>query len=166
MQSSFLVCSINRYLKTAIEDENLNLMHLRSLYYSLALLDDLKKKLSMTIVSKDEIADNASSALRSIRRSKKLKNQAIEDKLNSYITSDKTKKYLQDSIVTMLEGRYVIPDKNEYRSNVEAMIHDISQKGSTVFIEPMAVFKLNNELRELENEEKKSIERILDELSS
>lgn len=166
MQNIFLVSSIKRYLKTSIEDENLNLKHLRGLYDSLASLDDLKKKLSMTIVSRDEIADNASSTLRSIRRSKKLKNQAIEDKLNSYITSDKTKKYLQDAIVTMREGRYVIPVKNEYRSSVEGMIHDISQKGSTVFIEPMAVVKLNNELRELENEEKKEIERILYELSS
>lgn len=166
MQNIFLVSSIKRYLKTSIEDENLNLNHLRKLYDSLASLDDLKKKLSMTIVSRDEVADSASSALRSIRRSKKLKNQAIEDKLNSYITSDKTKKYLQDAIVTMREGRYVIPVKNEYRSSVEGMIHDISQKGSTVFIEPMAVVKLNNELRELENEEKKEIERILYELSS
>lgn len=164
MQNIFLVSSIKRYLKTSIEDENLN--HLRKLYDSLASLDDLKKKLSMTIVSRDEVADSASSTLRSIRRSKKLKNQAIEDKLNSYITSDKTKKYLQDAIVTMREGRYVIPVKNEYRSSVEGMIHDISQKGSTVFIEPMAVVKLNNELRELENEEKKEIERILYELSS
>ncbi|MFR9302108.1 MAG: endonuclease MutS2 [Fenollaria massiliensis] len=166
MQNIFLVSSIKRYLKTCIEDENLNLNHLRKLYDSLASLDDLKKKLSMTIVSRDEVADSASSTLRSIRRSKKLKNQAIEDKLNSYITSDKTKKYLQDAIVTMREGRYVIPVKNEYRSSVEGMIHDISQKGSTVFIEPMAVVKLNNELRELENEEKKEIERILYELSS
>lgn len=166
MQNIFLVSSIKRYLKTSIEDENLNLNHLRKLYDSLASLDDLKKKLSMTIVSRDEVADSASSTLRSIRRSKKLKNQAIEDILNSYITSDKTKKYLQDAIVTMREGRYVIPVKNEYRSSVEGMIHDISQKGSTVFIEPMAVVKLNNELRELENEEKKEIERILYELSS
>lgn len=166
MQNIFLVSSIKRYLKTSIEDENLKLKHLRRLCDSLASLDDLKKRLSMTIVSRDEIADNASSTLRSIRRSKKLKNQAIEDKLNSYITSDKTKKYLQDAIVTMREGRYVIPVKNEYRSSVEGMIHDISQKGSTVFIEPMAVVKLNNELRELENEEKKEIERILYELSS
>lgn len=166
MQNIFLVSSIKRYLKTSIDDENLKLKHLRRLYDSLASLDDLKKKLSTTIVSRDEIADNASSTLRSIRRSKKLKNQAIEDKLNSYITSEKTKKYLQDAIVTMREGRYVIPVKNEYRSSVEGMIHDISQKGSTVFIEPMAVVKLNNELRELENEEKKEIERILYELSS
>ena len=166
MQNIFLVSSIKRYLKTSIEDENLSLKHLRRLCDSLASLDNLKKRLSITIVSRDEIADNASSTLRSIRRSKKLKNQAIEDKLNSYITSDKTKKYLQDAIVTMREGRYVIPVKNEYRSSVEGMIHDISQKGSTVFIEPMAVVKLNNELRELENEEKKEIERILYELSS
>lgn len=166
MQNIFLVSSIKRYLKTSIEDENLNLNHLRKLYDSLASLDDLKKRLSVTIVSRDEVSDSASSILRSIRRSKKLKNQAIEDKLNSYITSDKTKKYLQDAIVTMREGRYVIPVKNEYRSSVEGMIHDISQKGSTVFIEPMAVVKLNNELRELENEEKKEIERILYELSS
>lgn len=166
MQNIFLVSSIKRYLKTSIEDENLKLNHLRRLCDSLASLDELKKKLSTTIVSRDEIADNASSTLRSIRRSKKLKNKAIEDKLNSYITSDKTKKYLQDAIVTMREGRYVIPVKNEYRSSVEGMIHDISQKGSTVFIEPMAVVKLNNELRELENEEKKEIERILYELSS
>lgn len=166
MQNIFLVSSIKRYLKTAIDDENLKLKHLKRLNDSLASLDELKKKLSTTIVSRDEIADNASSTLRNIRRSKKLKNQAIEDKLNSYITSDKTKKYLQDAIVTMREGRYVIPVKNEYRSSVEGMIHDISQKGSTVFIEPMAVVKLNNELRELENEEKKEIERILYELSS
>ena len=112
------------------------------------------------------MADNASPKLKDIRRSIHQQNQAIKNKLSRIITSSSNKTYLQDAIVTMRDGRYVIPVKQEYRSFFPGMVHDQSKGGATLFIEPQGVVDLNNKLRELEVEEQLEIARILAELSS
>lgn len=126
----------------------------------------LEKEISMCILTEDEMADNASPKLKDIRRSIHQQNQAIKNKLSRIITSSSNKTYLQDAIVTMRDGRYVIPVKQEYRSFFPGMVHDQSKGGATLFIEPQGVVELNNKLRELEVEEQLEIARILAELSS
>ena len=126
----------------------------------------LEKEISRCILTEDEMADNASPKLKDIRRSIHQQNQAIKNKLSRIITSSSNKTYLQDAIVTMRDGRYVIPVKQEYRSFFPGMVHDQSKGGATLFIEPQGVVELNNKLRELEVEEQLEIARILTELSS
>ena len=126
----------------------------------------LEKEISRCILTEDEMADNASPKLKDIRRSIHQQNQAIKNKLSRIITSSSNKTYLQDAIVTMRDGRYVIPVKQEYRSFFPGMVHDQSKGGATLFIEPQGVVDLNNKLRELEVEEQLEIARILAELSS
>lgn len=126
----------------------------------------LEKEISRCILTEDEMADNASPKLKDIRRSIHQQNQAIKNKLSRIITSSSNKTYLQDAIVTMRDGRYVIPVKQEYRSLFPGMVHDQSKGGATLFIEPQGVVELNNKLRELEVEEQLEIARILAELSS
>ena len=126
----------------------------------------LEKEISRCILTEDEMADNASPKLKDIRRSIHQQNQAIKNKLSRIITSSSNKTYLQDAIVTMRDGRYVIPVKQEYRSFFPGMVHDQSKGGATLFIEPQGVVELNNTLRELEVEEQLEIARILAELSS
>ena len=126
----------------------------------------LEKEISRCILTEDEMADNASPKLKDIRRSIHQQNQAIKNKLSRIITSLSNKTYLQDAIVTMRDGRYVIPVKQEYRSFFPGMVHDQSKGGATLFIEPQGVVELNNKLRELEVEEQLEIARILAELSS
>lgn len=126
----------------------------------------LEKEISRCILTEDEMADNASPKLKDIRRSIHQQNQAIKNKMSRIITSSSNKTYLQDTIVTMRDGRYVIPVKQEYRSFFPGMVHDQSKGGATLFIEPQGVVELNNKLRELEVEEQLEIARILAELSS
>ena len=126
----------------------------------------LEKEISRCILTEDEMADNASPKLKDVRRSIHQQNQAIKNKLSRIITSSSNKTYLQDAIVTMRDGRYVIPVKQEYRSFFPGMVHDQSKGGATLFIEPQGVVELNNKLRELEVEEQLEIARILTELSS
>lgn len=126
----------------------------------------LVSEIDRCILSEDEIADNASPELRSIRRAIANKNDQIKNRLNNILNSQENRTYLQDSIVTVRDGRYVIPVKQEYRSKFPGIIHDQSQTGATLFIEPQAIVNFNNELRELELKEEVEIARILAELSS
>ena len=123
----------------------------------------LQREIDRCIISEEEIADDASSALRDIRRKQKTTVDRVHSELNRLVNSGGA--YLRENIVTMRNGRYCVPVKNEYRSMVPGMIHDESGSGSTVFIEPMSVVRLNNELRELEIAEAKEIEVILAKLS-
>ncbi|MBR5315690.1 MAG: endonuclease MutS2 [Firmicutes bacterium] len=132
----------------------------------LVTMPRLYEDIDRSIISEDEMSDNASPELRNIRRAVGRANDAIKTKLNHIINSSANRTYLQDAIVTMRNGRYVVPVKQEHRSNVPGIVHDQSKAGSTVFIEPQAVVNLNNELRELELAEQAEIARILAELSS
>lgn len=157
--------ALKNYLKENKEDKDSIYPIIGDLIENLRAYKDVEDSISNAIISENEISDNASSTLRSIRRQIRSKNDSIKDKLSSLINSPNYKKYLQDSIVTMREGRYVVPVKQENRSNVPGLVHDVSSSGATAFIEPMAVVELNNELRELEIKEREEIERILTELS-
>ena len=133
------------------------------------LLEPLKTinhEILRCIISEDEMADDASAGLKSVRRSIKTTNDKIRDQLNSIINSQDNKLLLQDNLITMRDGRFCIPVKSEYKNSFAGMIHDQSSSGSTVFIEPMAVVKLNNDLRELAIREKEEIEKVLEILSS
>lgn len=128
-------------------------------------LKSVNREILRCILSEDEMADDASAGLKSVRRSIKVANEKIRDQLNSIINSQDNKLILQDNLITMRDGRYCIPVKSEYKNSFSGMIHDQSSSGSTVFIEPMAVVKLNNELKELAIREQEEIEKVLETLS-
>ena len=137
---------------------------LDGMFSALEPLTPLSSEIRRCIISEDEISDDASSTLRQIRRNMKITNDRIHSQLSSLV-SGSARNYLQDSVITMRDGRYCIPVKAEYKGQVPGMIHDQSSTGSTLFIEPMAVVKLNNDIRELELQEQKEIEVILASLS-
>lgn len=139
---------------------------LTAFFSDLTTLPSLKKEISRCILSEDEIADDASSELQSIRRSIAKMNGRVHDKLNSMLSSSSISDCLQDHIVVQRDNRYCLPVRAEYKSRVPGLVHDSSASGSTLFIEPMAVLELGNELRELEHREAEEIERILQGLSA
>lgn len=126
----------------------------------------LNNEIQRIIISEEEIADDASPELKRIRRQMYLTNEKIREQLNKIVNNKDTQGQLQDNIITMRNGRYCLPVKSEYKASFDGMIHDQSAKGSTIFIEPAAVVKLNNELTELSLKEAKEIEKILAELSA
>ena len=127
-------------------------------------LTPLCEEIRRCILSEEEIADNASPQLAAIRRSIQVTNGRIREKLSQMISSS-VRDYLQDTVVTMRDGRYCLPVRAEFKSQVPGMVHDASGSGATLFIEPMAVVQYNNEIREAERREAEEIERILAELS-
>ena len=133
---------------------------------NLATVDALNSQIKKCIISEDEISDDASANLRSIRRSKSIANDRIHSELNKLLNSPTYRTYLQDYVITTRQGRYCLPVKAEYKSAFPGMIHDQSSTGSTLFIEPAAVVKLNNDIRELELKEAAEIEVILADLSA
>ena len=139
---------------------------LQSLVEVLAVFKDLAEEIDRSIESEDTVSDNASSELRTIRRSIVRQNETIKNRINQMINKADNQSMLQDAIVTVRDGRYVIPVKQEHRSKFPGIIHDQSASGATLFIEPQVIVNLNNELRELEVAEQVEIERILGELSS
>ena len=125
----------------------------------------LEEKIFTCIVSEEEVADNASPQLAAIRRKIRAASQRVRDQLDKLIRSPGHQKHLQESLVTQRGGRYVVPVKAEFRGEVPGLVHDTSASGATVFIEPMSVVELNNEIRVLRSDEQEEISRILLELS-
>lgn len=138
---------------------------LDDMFDGLQPLANLYNEIYRCILSEDEIADDASPALAKIRCSIRQTNDRVHTQLASLVNGS-SRTYLQDAVITMRNGRYCVPVKSEYKGQVPGMIHDQSSTGSTLFIEPMAIVKLNNELRELELQEQKAIEAVLAELSN
>ena len=155
-----------RMIKSAIEsisDEKISL--LRAFSETLYVNYDFEKEITTKIISEDEISDNASPRLYSIRKNMRDINAKIREKLNAYMRTG-LNQYLQDAVVTMRQDRYVIPVKSEFRSKIKGFIHDQSSSGATVFIEPEQVMELNNDLKRATFEEREEIYRILSDLSA
>lgn len=137
---------------------------LEEMFQMLEPLTPLNTEIKRCILSEEEISDDASPGLRHVRRSMKTINDRVHSQLNSLLNSNRN--FLQDAVITMRDGRYCLPVKAEYKNQVAGMVHDQSSTGSTLFIEPMPVIQLNNQLRELELQEKKEIEAVLADLSN
>ncbi len=146
------------------EDEKATVLD--SLFGALTPNKYLEDRIFGAILSEEEIADNASAALSDIRRHMRIQAGKIRDGLQKIISSPSMSKYLREPIITIRQGRYVVPVKAEHKNDVPGLVHDVSATGSTYFVEPMSAVNANNALRELELKEKKEIERILAELSA
>ena len=136
------------------------------LFAGLEPLTPLLEEIRRCIPAEDEISDDASPALHSVRRTIRNINDKIHGAMNNLLNSSTTRSYLQDAVITMRNGRYCLPVKAEYKGQVPGMIHDQSSTGSTLFIEPMSVVKLNNDLKEAFLKEQEAIEAVLAELSN
>ncbi|MBS6105634.1 MULTISPECIES: endonuclease MutS2 [Anaerococcus] len=154
---------VSEYLKNYGKD--IEEVYIKDLFSRISTNDFIKKEIERSIISEDEIADNASSELRNIRRQKARKEADIKAKLNSYISSDRYDDALQDKVVSIRDGRYVVPVKTNKKSVIGGIIHDKSSSGNTLFVEPAAIVELNNQLKDLELKEEDEIRRILDRLS-
>ena len=161
--SSLLTCAARvknygRRQESELPDDSLDEM-----FRTLEPLTNVNTEITRCIISEEEVADDASPGLRHVRRQMKITGDRVHTQLNAILNSSRT--MLQDPVITMRDGRYCLPVKAEYKSSFQGMVHDQSATGSTLFIEPMAIIKLNNELRELEIREQKEIEMVLAALS-
>lgn len=161
---NMLRCSRKFKDYVARKDDEIGYKNLEDLAYILVPLKNLESEIDNAIISEEEISDKASGTLYNIRRSLKEKNSSVREKINSIVRSNS--KYLQDSLYTMRGDTYVLPVKAEYKGAVPGLVHDQSSTGATLFIEPISLVNLNNEIKELMLKEKAEIERILSELSS
>ena len=174
--STLSLLNIARFLKISREvkeyflsSDDIDLSTYPKLYDLFDLIytnKNIEEKIFSTILDENTIADDASPKLNSIRHQSKKLEQEIRDKLNNIIHSSSYSKYIMEPIVTIRENRYVIPIKEEYKSQIKGFIHDVSSSGSTVFIEPISVFELNNNITNLKIEEEIEIEKILANLSA
>ena len=153
----------DRILTFLKSDEIPELPIIDSIAEVLVVHKDLIREIDRCILSEDEMADSASSELRSIRKAIVRQSDALKAKMNQILNAERT--VLQDAIVTIRNGRYVIPVKQEHKNRVPGIIHDQSGSGATLFIEPQVIVNMNNELRQLELDEKAEVDRILSELS-
>jgi len=163
------ILKLSSYLKKYYNTENENsetLFPILEAYFSMLYINpSIQETIEKSILDEVTISDDASKELSNIRRKQRKLDEEIKNKLNSFIHSASYSKYIQENLITIRNDRYVIPVKDEYRSMVNGFIHDISSSGSTVFIEPMIVFELNNEIATLKANEIIEIEKILARLS-
>ncbi len=146
--------------------ENIPADTLDAMFQAIEPLTPLCEEIRRCIISEDEIADDASSQLKSIRRSIQGMSGRIHNKMTNILNNSVTRGYLQDAVITMRNGRYCLPVKAEYKNQISGMIHDQSSSGSTLFIEPASIVNLNNELKELYLKEQEEIDKIIAELSN
>lgn len=161
--SSLLTCAARAKNYGRRQESELPNDSLDEMFRSLEPLTNVNNEITRCIISEEEVADDASPGLRHVRRQMKITGDRVHTQLNAILNSSRT--MLQDPVITMRDGRYCLPVKAEYKSSFQGMVHDQSATGSTLFIEPMAIIKLNNELRELEIREQKEIEMVLAALS-
>lgn len=162
------ILKISRELKDYINKDFINEEEYPILYPLFAELytnKNIIQKIDSCIINQDTIDDKASKQLESIRKKQKKLEQDIRNTLNKMLHSSTYSKYLQENVITIRNDRFVIPVKEEYRSKIKGFIHDISNAGSTIFIEPISVFDMNNEINQLKMDEQIEIEKILKELS-
>ncbi len=164
---SQLLLVTKRAREFGVRDERGNEINdsLTEMFLNLDPVEYLQKEIAKCILSEDEISDDASPELHSIRRSKQRANEKIRGELNSMLSKPSVRDCLQETVITTRGGRYCLPVRAEFKSVISGMVHDQSASGATLFIEPIAVVALNNEVRELELKEKEEINRILKELS-
>ncbi len=156
------ILSLASHVKNYYEDNSDSL----TLYFnSLDPIDSVRSEINRCIISENEFADDASPKLRAIRRSLKQSKDRVHTEMTRILNSPSSRTYLQDTVITMRQGRYCLPVKAEYKSMFPGMVHDQSSSGSTLFIEPESVVRLNNDIRELELQEAAEIEVILANLS-
>ena len=170
------ILEINHILKLSSElqkyfysSDNINVENfpvLNALFSLLYVNTNLSREIEETFFDVNTVNDKASPVLFDLRKNRRKKEQDIKDRLNSFLHSSTYQKYLQESVITIRNDRYVIPVKNESRSFIKGFIHDISASGSTAFIEPISVFEINNEINNIKIEESIEIERILDNFSN
>ena len=158
------ILKLSRELKQYFNNANYNLIS--EYFLNLYINPEIEKEIYGKIIDENTIADNASKKLSSIRKAQKNISISIKESLNKIVHSNTYSKYLQDNIITIKNDRYVIAVKEEYRSHIKGFVHDISSSGSTVFIEPISAFELNNELNNLKADETIEILRILKDLSN
>ncbi len=159
------IIKVSRVLKEYFSSEEIDMtefVNLKDLFEHLYTNVGLENQIFSKLIDENTVDDNASAELKNIRRNLRNKEQEIRNKLNSLLRT----KYVQEAVITMRSGRFVIPIKNEYRGEVKGFVHDISSSGSTVFIEPTSVFDLNNDLNNLKNDENIEIQKILTNLSA
>lgn len=155
---------LRKYFSADYIDAN-EFLHLETIFSKLYSNISITSEISRCIIDECNIEDKASKELSSIRKNQRNIEQDIKSKLNAFIHSSTYSKYIQESVVTIRNDRYVIPIKEEYRSQIKGFVHDISSSGSTVFIEPISIFELNNEIANLKIKENLEIEKILQNLS-
>jgi len=155
---------LKKYFYNDFLDTN-EFVYLSDIFSKLYSNSSIIEKISYSIIDENTIDDRASKNLASIRKKQRNIEQDIKAKLNTFLHSSTYSKYIQENVITIRNDRYVIPVKDEYRGQIKGFVHDVSSSGSTVFIEPIAVFELNNEIANLKNEENLEIERILQNLS-
>ncbi len=163
------ICSLLKAalrVKTYLKKEDDLSDSLEEMFQAIEPLTPLKNDIERCIISEEEIADDASANLKSIRRQMKLTNDRIHSQLSSLVNSQAGQSYLQDSLITMRDGRYCVPVRAEHRAKVSGIVHDQSSSGATLFIEPAAVVELNNQLKQLDAKEADEIQVILANLST
>lgn len=158
-----LSSELKKYFNSNIPNNNSSFILLEDLFSSLYVNDSIVTNINNKIIDENTIADDASPTLSSLRKKRHILEQRLKDKLLDLVHSKS--KFMMDSIITIRDGRYVVPVKEKYRNEVKGLVHDISSSGSTLYIEPISTFEMNNEIQNIKIDEEKEINNILKDLT-